>query len=133
VGGSVFIEGAAAVDAYVIKVKGKEDKKRPCLINFHGGGAIAGTAEQVNEIMCRYAVESDTTIVNVDYRLAPETKAPGGINDAYASVKWVIDNAEKLNIDEHRIAIMGESGGGYITAGCAMRLAERNEGHLVKF
>jgi len=77
-------------------------------------------------------VECDATVINADYRLAPETPAPGGINDAYATVKWVIENAKELRVDPERIAIMGEGGGGYITAGCGMRLAEANEGHLVK-
>jgi len=63
------------------------------------------------------------TVVNVCYRLAPETKAPGGIDDGYAALKWVIKNAEAIGVDPKRIAIGGESGGGYITAGVAMRLA----------
>jgi acetyl esterase/lipase len=33
------------------------------------------------------------TVVNVCYRLAPEAKAPGGIDDGYAALKWVIKNA----------------------------------------
>ena len=71
--------------------------------------------------------------MNVDYRLAPEHKAPCGIDDSYAAVKWVIANAERLGIDANRIALMGESGGGYITGGVSMRLAEADESHLVKF
>ena len=72
-------------------------------------------------------------VINVEYRLAPEHKAPAGIDDGYAALKWVIANAEDLGIDPTRIAIIGESGGGYITAGVAMRLAERREGGLVRF
>jgi len=65
----------------------------------------------------------DLTVINCCYRLAPEAKAPKGINDGYAATKWVIENAEMLGVDPKRIAIGGESGGGYITAGVAMRLA----------
>jgi len=76
---------------------------------------------------------AEITVVASHYRLAPENKAPAGIMDGYANLKWVIDNADALNIDKNRIAIMGESGGGWITAGVAMMLAERNESHLVRF
>jgi len=73
------------------------------------------------------------TVMSVEFRLAPEHKAPKGINDGYASLKWVIKNAKDLGIDASRIALGGESGGAMITAGTCMRLAENNEGHLVKF
>ena len=68
--------------------------------------------------------------MNVDYRLAPEAKAPCGIDDSYAALKWVVANAEELGIDANRIAIMGM---GYITGGVSMRLAEAGETNLVKF
>ena len=81
----------------------------------------------------RYAIECDATVVNCDYRLAPEHKAPSGIDDGYACLLWVIKNADRLGIDPNRIAIMGESGGGYIVAGIAMRLGENNQRHLIKY
>lgn len=40
------------------------------------------------------------TIFNVEYRLAPESKAPGGICDAYAAVKYIINNAQGLGINK---------------------------------
>merc|ERR1719198_1346791 len=81
----------------------------------------------------RYAVECDCTVINVDYRLSPETKQPGGVYDAYAALKWVIANEEKLSIDKNHIAIMGDSGGGYITGAVALVLADKDEGGLIKF
>jgi len=133
VGGPAFHKGAVITKAFVIREKGKPKANRPCLIEFHGGAAVAGTAEQGNAFCARFAVECDVTIVNVDYRLAPENKAPAGIHDAYAAVKWVIANAKELGIDANRIAIMGESGGGYICGGVAIELAKRGEGGLIRF
>jgi acetyl esterase len=92
-------------------------------VYFHGGAAISGTAEMHNDSVSRYVIMCEMTVVNVCYRLAPEAKAPEGINDGYAATKWVIQNAKDLGINPERIAIGGESGGGYITAGVAMRLA----------
>jgi acetyl esterase/lipase len=69
---------------------------------------------------------------NVDYRLAPEAKCPENIKDFYSVLKYVIDNASSLSVDPSRVAIMGESGGGYLTAGLSVMLAQRDEAHLVK-
>lgn len=71
--------------------------------------------------------------MNVDYRLSPGVKAPTNINDGYASLKWVLANHEMLGIDKDRVMIAGTSGGGYVSAGVSMRLAEKNEGHLIRF
>lgn len=132
IGGPSYHPNAAVVDGYVIKVKGRPSNQR-CLIYFHGGAALAGTAEEHNYYCWRMAVDFDATIINVNYRLAPEHKVPCGIDDGYASVKWAIAKASELGIDPNRIATIGESGGGYIVGGVSMRLGERNEGGLIKF
>ena len=103
------------------------------MVYWHGGAAIGGKAAMYTEHLCRYAVECDMTIINCDYRLAPQAKAPKGINDGYSALKWVLANTKNLGIDPKRVVIGGESGGGYITAGVSMRLAQNNEGSLVKF
>lgn len=133
VGGPNFHTNAAVVKAYIVRLKTKENKNRPCIIHYHGGGAIAGTAEGAIGLCSRYAIECDATVITVDYRLAPEAKAPCGIDDSYAALKWVIANADQLGIDANRIAIWGESGGAYITAGVSIRLAQNNERNLIKF
>ena len=81
----------------------------------------------------RYAVEGLCTIINVDFRNAPEHKAPAGLYDMYSVLKFVYDKAPYLGIDKERIGMFGESGGGYITAGACMILAEKNESHMCKF
>ena len=83
--------------------------------------------------MNRYAVEADVTIINVNYRLAPEHPAPKGIYDAYAALKEILKNHRKYGINPKRVGVFGESGGGYITAGLGILLAEKNESKLVRF
>lgn len=99
----------------------------------HGGGAVGGDAKDFGMVANPTAVTAGVTFFNVDYRLGPETKAPGGIADFYAALKYVVENAEELGVDKSRICIKGESGGGYICAGTGIMLAEKNESHLVKF
>jgi acetyl esterase len=81
----------------------------------------------------RYCVETNCTIVSVDYRLAPEHKAPSGIYDGYGALKDIIENAHKHKIDRKRLGVFGEGAGGYITAGVCMMLAEKDESNLIKF
>lgn len=78
-------------------------------------------------------MDLDATVINVNYRLAPEHKLPCAIDDCYAAVKWTIAKADELGINPNKIITMGESGGGYLVSAVSMRLGEANEGNLIKF
>ena len=102
------------------------------LLYAHGGAVIAGSADLYKPVLSLLAQECGVVIYNVDYRLAPETKCPHNILDFYSSLKHISENAENLGIDKTRIAISGESGGGYICFGTMVMLAQRGESSLVK-
>ena len=42
-----------------------------------------------HSLCCKIAVEHGVSVVNVEYRLAPEFGFPIPTNDAYASLRWV--------------------------------------------
>ena len=58
--------------------------KLPVLLYLHGGGYVMGTAESGGAGNVRTADEVKCLVVSVDYRLAPETRAPGAAGDAHA-------------------------------------------------
>jgi triacylglycerol lipase len=66
-------------------------------------------------------------VASVDYRLAPETRAPGSVEDCYAALRWIHANAESLGADPSKIAIGGESAGGGLTAALALLARDRAE------
>ena len=52
--------------------------------------------------------------------------------DFYEAIKYVSANAEDLGVDPARIAMAGESGGGYICSGAMVQLAMKEESSIVK-
>ncbi|WP_366919448.1 alpha/beta hydrolase [Hydrocarboniphaga sp.] len=104
---------------------------RPAVLHMHGGGYILGRA-RMNDISNRMlAIDAQCVIISVDYRLAPETPHPGSLEDCYAALKWVHDNAEALGVDRRRIAVSGESAGGGLAAALALLARDRGEVPLI--
>jgi acetyl esterase/lipase len=119
---------AGAPDVTLIVYRPKDTEgPLPCLFHIHGGGYIAGSARSVEPICRPLAGLLKCVLVSVEYRLAPETRFPGAIEDCFAGLKWVFANAHKLDIDATRIGITGESAGGGIAAALALLVRDRAE------
>jgi triacylglycerol lipase len=99
----------------------------PALVWIHGGGYILGKADYDEIPSRRIVTETSAVVVSVDYRLAPESQAPGLVSDAYAALKWVHDNAGELGVDQSRIAIGGMSAGGGLAAALAILARDKGE------
>ncbi|MGV0802757.1 alpha/beta hydrolase fold domain-containing protein, partial [Mycolicibacterium elephantis] len=57
----------------------------PLLVFYHGGGQVIGNLD-THDDLCRHICRvGDVHVLSVDYRLAPEHKAPAGTDDAYAA------------------------------------------------
>ena len=99
----------------------------PGLIWIHGGGYIVGQPE-IDDLLCR-RIASDTgaVIASVDYRLAPETPAPGPLHDCHAALRWMHDQAGEIGVDADRIAVGGASAGGGLAANLAIMARDRGE------
>ncbi|WP_344771604.1 alpha/beta hydrolase [Aeromicrobium panaciterrae] len=92
----------------------------PCVVNFHGGGWVQGNPEQSGWLASRVAVRNNVVVVSTDYRLAPEEPFPAAVEDCRDAVDWVVKNADELGIDPERLAVMGDSAGGNLTAVVAL-------------
>lgn len=98
----------------------------PCVLNFHGGGWVQGNPEQSGWLASRIAVRNNAVVISPTYALAPEQPFPAGVEDCWATLSWIIANAEELGIDPQRIAVMGDSAGGNLAA--VMSLLARDAG-----
>jgi acetyl esterase/lipase len=114
------LNGAADVRLLLYRPPAASAVPRPAILHVHGGGYVIGTPEindGMNRAMC---LEADCVITSVDYRLAPETTFPGSLEDCYAALQWLADNAAELGVDASRIAVAGESAGGGHAAALAI-------------
>lgn len=93
----------------------------PVIVYFHGGGMVMGSVRAYHPVATQLAAASGATVVNVDYRLAPEHPVPAQADDAYAAMCWVAENAERLGVDPDRLAVCGDSAGGTLAASVALR------------
>jgi len=114
-------------DVVLYAVNAKPGTRRPGILHTHGGGYILGSATDGLVALQELASTLDCAIVTVDYRLAPETRYSGSIEDNYSGLRWLHDNADKLGVDPARIAVMGESAGGGHAALLAITARDRRE------
>lgn len=108
-----------AIDVYWYTHTQKEPNG-PAVVYYHGGGFVGGSTAMFDDIIRYYVLESKVSFLSVDYRLAPQHRYPVPQEDGFASLKWMHANSKKLNVDAARIAIMGDSAGGGLTASVAI-------------
>lgn len=102
------------------------DRPVPLLVFYHGGGWVIGDLD-THDALCRLVCrDAGIQVLSVAYRRAPEHPAPAAADDAYAAFRWAQANAAEFGADPARVAVGGDSAGGNLAAGVALRT--RDEG-----
>ena len=97
----------------------------PAIVYLHGGGWVIGSIRTHDALARSLAARSGCAVVMPDYRLAPEFPFPAGLEDCYATTRWVERNGDSHGIDGSRIAVAGDSSGGNLAAATALLARER--------
>ncbi|EMD00636.1 hypothetical protein BAUCODRAFT_60977, partial [Baudoinia panamericana UAMH 10762] len=94
-------------------------RNSPAICYVHGGGMISASIHHFDQIIKNYVTRTGVPFLAVEYRLAPEVRAPVPVTDVYAGLTYLHSHAAELGVDAARIAIMGDSAGGGIAASLA--------------
>ncbi len=95
---------------------GRGDRPLPVVVFVHGGGWVLGDVRGYDSLCGHLAVSVPALVLSVDYRMAPEHKAPRAALDTVDALRWVAGAAADLGGDPSRVAVAGDSAGGNLAA-----------------
>ena len=98
-----------------------EENNLPALVFFHGGGWVLNFLDIYEPALRKIAKNGNLVIIAVEYQKAPEHSYPAPLDDCYATLKWVIENAAELGIDLAAIGVGGDSAGGNLASSVALK------------
>ncbi len=99
----------------------RNEGARGIFVFYHGGGYTIGDLDTHDEVCRQLALQSQSTVMAVDYRLAPEHPFPAGVDDAWAALQWADGHrAELSGSADAKIVVGGDSAGGNLSAVVAL-------------
>ena len=84
------------------------------VVYIHGGGWIFGSKEGAVYSLLPY-LERGWRVVNVEYRMAGNSLAPGSVEDTRCALRWIYRNAAQWKFDTSKIILTGHSAGGHLS------------------
>ncbi|MDV9170151.1 alpha/beta hydrolase [Streptomyces sp. W16] len=104
----------------------------PVIIYIHGAGWVFGNAHTHDRLVRELAVGAHAAVVLPEYDLSPEARYPVAIEQNYTVAKWVVEQGASKELDATRIAAVGDSVGGNMTAALTLMAKERGDVPLVQ-
>ena len=101
------------------------DSMLPVFIFIHGGGWVLGDYPTHKRMVRDLVVGTGAAGVFINYTPTPDAVYPRAIDEIYAATKWVAVNGSEINVDGKRLAVVGNSVGGNMTAVTCLRAKER--------
>jgi acetyl esterase len=114
----VFAVEEADADGVPLRVYRPVETDEPsmALVYFHGGGWAVGGLDTHDGVARALAKRAGIVVVSVGYSLAPESRYPAALQDAWQATNWVLANAASLGIDPERVGVGGDGVGGCLAA-----------------
>ena len=107
------------VDCYWFKPENPVNNK--IIIHLHGGVYAVGSIRSHESLVSHFAQKLNTTMVFIEYALAPEQPYPAANDDVFA-----VYSALLFAYPEHQIGFIGDSAGGGLIVATVGELEKRN-------
>jgi acetyl esterase/lipase/predicted FMN-binding regulatory protein PaiB len=107
-------------------------RAKPTLVYLHGGGWALFSLDTHDRLMREYAARSGMAVIGLDYALAPEAPYPAALNQVVALVQWLAQHGASIGVSGEALALGGDSAGGVLSMGAALRLRDGGQGGAVK-
>lgn len=120
---------ANLLDIYVPKTA---TKLLPTIVNVHGGGWVYGKKE-IYQFYCMELAKRGFTVVNINYRLAPENRFPSAVEDVNAAMTFICNKGADYLADKNNIIMVGDSAGAQIVSHYATVVTNKEFAGLFKF
>ncbi|KAI8875153.1 hypothetical protein K501DRAFT_338867 [Backusella circina FSU 941] len=111
---------------------GSEDEILPIILYFHGGGYMFGSTYTHGKSVIDFANSAHAAVIFVDYSLSPEAQFPLAIEEGFAALSWVRENAAEINGDPEKIVVLGDSAGGNLSAVLSLMARDRGLKDAIK-
>jgi acetyl esterase len=98
----------------------------PAIAYYHGGGHVIGSLDTHDLIARNICSLAQALVLSVDYRMGPEYRFPAAVEDSFAALQWLHDNAASLGADPQLLGVHGDSAGANLAA--VMALMARDAG-----
>ncbi len=105
-------------------------KKLPLIIYFHGGGHLSGSIDTHDALCRRIAVSSQSIVLSVGYRLAPEFPYPAGLQDCIAVFEHQAELLKEYQVDTDHIFLAGDSAGGNLALSVCHHINELGDNSI---
>ncbi len=95
------------------------------LLYLHGGSWMAGRIAVYLPHIARIAEATCSTVLAIDYRLAPENPFPAGLNDCVQAWRYLVENGPSVHGPAPTCFIAGDSAGGNLALATLLALKEQ--------
>lgn len=119
-----FIDELDGIQIKVYKPCNKADL--PITIYFHGGCFISGSFETHEAQLRQLAYFSETIVICIKYRLAPEYTYPSAHDDVFQAVLSIKEHGHKYGGNTENVFFVGDSAGGQLALATTLRLKSKN-------
>ncbi len=119
------------VDIKVIRPKNSV-VSLPVILYIHGAGWVFGNSHTHDRLIRELATEANAAVVFPEYSRSPEAKYPTALEEIYATLEWIANNAADQNFDSDRITVAGDSIGGNMTAAITLLAKDRKGPKIAK-